>query len=135
MTPPVIELVRLPDHKVLRVLRDNARLRERLAALKLPGVEFLRVDIGEGVTLDGWCLKPPDFDPSKRYPILFYVYGEPAGLTVHDAWQGGRGLWHMMLAQNGTPDRISSGSATNSGTDGRKNQKVLIDSSATRSGS
>src|SRR5262249_60791258 len=69
--------------------------------LRLPAFEFLQVDLGYGGSLDAWCLRPPDFDASKRYPLLFYVYGEPAGSTVHDAWQDARGLWHMMLAQQG----------------------------------
>jgi len=51
--------------------------------------------------LDGWMIKPPDFDPSKRYPILFHVYGEPAGQTVLDRWGGTGYLWHLMLAQKG----------------------------------
>jgi dipeptidyl-peptidase-4 len=46
-------------------------------------------------------MKPPDFDPSKRYPVLFYVYGEPWGQTVLDAWFGRNRLWHQMLAQQG----------------------------------
>jgi dipeptidyl-peptidase-4 len=46
-------------------------------------------------------LKPPDFDPKKRYPVLFHVYGEPWGQTVLDAWAGRNQMWHMMLAQQG----------------------------------
>jgi dipeptidyl-peptidase-4 len=46
-------------------------------------------------------IKPPDFDPNKRYPVLFYVYGEPAGQTVLDQWGGFNLMWHMMLAQQG----------------------------------
>jgi dipeptidyl-peptidase-4 len=46
-------------------------------------------------------IKPPDFDASRRYPVLFYVYGEPAGQTVLDQWQGFNFMWHLMLAQQG----------------------------------
>jgi dipeptidyl-peptidase-4 len=56
--------------------------------LKQTPSEFFKVDIGEGVQLDGWMMKPPDFDPQKRYPVLFYVYGEPWGQTVLDSWGG-----------------------------------------------
>ncbi len=63
-----IELVSLPDHKVVRTLVDNAALRAKLEALKPAPAEFFRVDIGDGVELDGWCIKPPGFDPSKHYP-------------------------------------------------------------------
>ena len=99
--PPVVELVHLPDHKVVRVLVDNQKLREKLASLKLPTAEFLRVNIGEDVELDAWCLKPPGLDPSFRYPLLINVYGEPQGQSVRDAWPGKGGLWHWMLAQQG----------------------------------
>lgn len=100
-TPPVVELISLPDHKVVRVLAENAKLREKIAALKQPVAEFLRVEIGGGVTLDAWCLRPAAPDPQRKHPLLFYVYGEPASQSVQDAWGGKRGLWHRMLAQQG----------------------------------
>lgn len=99
--PPVVELVSLPDHRVVRVLVDNSELRQRLAVLKRWPTEFFRVDIGDGVLLDAWCIKPPDFDPARRYPLLFHVYGEPAGRTVLDQWGGEKYLWHLLLAQRG----------------------------------
>jgi dipeptidyl-peptidase-4 len=100
-TPPVTELIRLPRHEVVRTVVDNAPVRARVAALARGPVEFFRVDVGGGVALDGWMMKPPAFDSSKRYPVLFYVYGEPASQTVRDAWQGGNYLWHLMLTQQG----------------------------------
>ena len=57
--------------------------------------------IGDGVQVDGWRILPPDFDPAKKYPLLVYVYGEPAGQTVQDGWGGSGYLWHLMLAQQG----------------------------------
>jgi dipeptidyl-peptidase 4 len=59
------------------------------------------VKIASDVSLDGWCFKPPGFDPAKRYPVLFYVYGEPGAQTVLDAWRERSQLWHWMLAQRG----------------------------------
>lgn len=100
-TPPVTKLVRLPSHEAVRTLEDNEELREKLATLKLPEFEFFRVEIETGVELDGWSIRPPDFDPSKSYPVIFHVYGEPAGQTVVDRWLGKRHLWHWMLAQQG----------------------------------
>ena len=100
-TPPITQIISLPDHKSVRTLVDNKKLTERLAKLKRPTAEFFRVDIGKGIALDGWCLKPPGFDESKKYPVLVYVYGEPAGQTVLDRWRGTGGLWHEMLAQKG----------------------------------
>jgi len=98
---PVTDIVYLPEHGTARTMLDNKELQERLAKLKPVAQEFFRVDIGEGVELDGWTLKPPDFDPKKRYPVLFHVYGEPWGQTVLDAWGGGQMMWHRMLAQQG----------------------------------
>ncbi|HZN05785.1 MAG TPA: DPP IV N-terminal domain-containing protein [Pyrinomonadaceae bacterium] len=98
---PVTEVVRLPEHAIARTLIDNRELQDRVAKLKPTPVEFFKVDIGDGVQLDGWMIKPPDFDPQKRYPVLFHVYGEPWGQTVLDAWSGRNGLWHRMLAQQG----------------------------------
>jgi len=100
-TPPVIELVSLPDHRVVRTIVDNAKLRATVAAIKKRPSEFFRIDIGDGVELDGWCIKPPDFDAKKRYPLLVHVYGEPAGQTVLDQWGVGQYFWHLMLAQQG----------------------------------
>jgi dipeptidyl-peptidase-4 len=98
-TPPVISLVNLPGHKEFRVLEDNKELKEKYDNLSLSPKEFLKVDIGEAV-LDAWMIKPPGFDSSKKYPLLFYVYGEPAGATVQNRWGGGS-LWDHYLAQQG----------------------------------
>ena len=99
--PPVVDLVRLPSHTRLRVLEDNSQLRQKISALKKNPTEFFRIDIGDGVLLDGWCIKPPNFDLRKKYPLFLYVYGEPAGQTVLDRWGGEKYLWHLMLAQQG----------------------------------
>lgn len=99
--PPLEELVGLPEHKQLRLLADNQSLRDKLKALKPVKSEFFRVEAAPGVALDGWRLLPADFDPAKKYPVLFYVYGEPAGQTVADSWGGNRRLWHQYLAQQG----------------------------------
>jgi len=100
-SPPLVELVELPGHTNVRTFADNQALRKKLAELKRQPAEFFRVDIGQGVLLDGWCIKPPDLDPQKKYPLLVYVYGEPAGQTVLDHWGGKGYLWHLMLAQRG----------------------------------
>jgi dipeptidyl-peptidase-4 len=100
-TPPVIDLVKLPQHTTAKVLADNRELMAKLKILKRKPVEFFRIDIGGDVLVDGWCLKPPDFDPGKQYPLIFQVYGEPAAQTVLDRWGGNGYLWHLMLAQQG----------------------------------
>lgn len=98
-TPPRIALVSLPSHKEVRLLVSNEEAKSRYENLGLNPKEFFRVDIGDAV-LDGWVIKPRDFDPSKKYPVIFYVYGEPAGATVQNNWGGGD-LWHQYMAQKG----------------------------------
>ena len=98
---PTHELIKLPDHTSVRVLEENKDLAEKLQQLRSRPIEFFRLDIGDDVVLDSWCIKPPNFDPSGSYPLLVYVYGEPAGQTVVDRWGGKRYLWHLMLAQKG----------------------------------
>jgi dipeptidyl-peptidase-4 len=98
-TPPIISLINLQSHQPIRVLVDNKQLADKVKALKLNSKEFIKLDIDE-VVLDSWMIKPANFDPSKKYPLIFYVYGEPAGATVQDSWQGGD-LWHQYLSQKG----------------------------------
>ncbi len=100
-SPPSVELVHLPDHQPVRVLAANSATIARVKELNVTSPEFIKADIGGGVTLDGWMIKPPNFDSSKRYPVLIYVYGEPASQTVMDRWASTRYLWHQMLAQHG----------------------------------
>lgn len=100
-TPPVTSLIRLPDHQNIRTVVQNSRLRENVESQERSPVEFFRIDIGDGVLLDAWSMKPPDFDPNKKYPVLFYVYGEPWGSTVRHSWGRNRYLWHLMLTQHG----------------------------------
>ena len=99
--PPEIELIKLPEHETVRALVENKPLAEELAKLDLEPVEFFQVEIEKGVKLDGYCIKPPKFDAERKYPLLVYVYGEPAGQTVTDRWGGAGYLWHQMLAQQG----------------------------------
>jgi dipeptidyl-peptidase-4 len=100
-TPPVTELVRMPKAEPVHPLAANKELRARVEALSRKRAEFFKLDIGDGIQVDGWRILPPDFDPARKYPLLVYVYGEPAGQTVQDGWGGNGYLWHLMLAQEG----------------------------------
>lgn len=100
-SPPVTDLVSLPDHRSRRVFVDNAHARDAVAKLGLPSKRFLQVDVGDGVKLDGWMILPSTFDSTKSYPLLVYVYGEPASTTVRDSWGGSRDLWFHLLAEEG----------------------------------
>ncbi|MCH7854332.1 MAG: DPP IV N-terminal domain-containing protein [Proteobacteria bacterium] len=99
--PPQYRLVSLPDHEVRHVLEDNQELIDKLANMALGEHEFFQVEAQDGLILDGFIMRPPNFDPSKKYPVINYVYGDPAGQTVRDNWFGPRHLWHMVLTQKG----------------------------------
>lgn len=99
--PPVIDLVKLPSHERVRVLEDNAPLRERFAAVAKGENAFFQVTTEDGVTMDGWVMYPPGFDADKKWPVLFHVYGEPWSQTVKDTWFLGHHLFHHWLTQQG----------------------------------
>lgn len=99
--PPVTELVHLPEHRVVRMLEDNQELRTRMGALASHPTEFFQLEIGDGVVMDAWIVKPGRFDPAKKYPVLVYVYGEPHGQTVLDAWGTSHADYHRMIADLG----------------------------------
>jgi dipeptidyl-peptidase 4 len=85
--PPHSDVVHLPDHRVLRTTADNSAIAERVKPLSGGPVEFLKVDAGSGLMVDAWLSKPPNFDTSKKYPLIVYVYSEPAAQTTEDHWQ------------------------------------------------
>lgn len=121
--PPVTRLVRLPDHKVLRTVVENATLKARVGALARGPEEFFDLDTGNGVVLKGWMIKPPGFDPARRYPMLMFVYGGPGSQTVNDSWDGQRYLWHTLLAQQGF--LVASVDNRGTGARGRAWRKVI----------
>jgi dipeptidyl-peptidase-4 len=96
-----IYLLNLTNKTVARTMLDNSAAQAKLDKLKKGPQEFFRIDIGDGVQLDGWIMKPPGFDPSKKYPVLYYAYSEPAGQTVMDLWTGAQYMWYLMLTQQG----------------------------------
>ncbi len=82
------EWVDLPNHKPVDPLKKIAgNLKEDSMAKQ---ITFFKVTTEDGITLDGWIAKPKDFDPAKKYPVFFYVYGEPWGCTVFDNNRLGR---------------------------------------------
>src|SRR5690606_29909950 len=89
------------DGGELRVLEDNATAARTLAQLGVNEPEFFQFQTTDGVSLNGWMIRPPGFDPARKYPVLMYVYGGPGSQTVIDAWGGLRYLWHQLLAQKG----------------------------------
>jgi dipeptidyl-peptidase 4 len=99
-TPSVNELISLPDHKVLIPAES---ISSKLSKIQKPKtVEFFKIKTEEGVEMDGWMVKPTNFDPSKKYPVLFSVYAEPGSQTVTDGYGAGRNsLYDGNMADDG----------------------------------
>jgi dipeptidyl-peptidase-4 len=100
-SPPIVELVELQGHRTVKVLEDNAALRERMRSIISQPTEFLQLKIDGGVTLDAWMIKPKNFDKTKKYPVFVYVYGEPFAQTVLDSWGAAQIDFHRAVADMG----------------------------------
>ncbi|CAB0151741.1 Dipeptidyl aminopeptidase 4 [Pseudidiomarina piscicola] len=98
---PQVDMISLPEHQQIRLIKDNATPQAAFNELARGDFEFFQVTAQDGLTLDGFLMKPVDFDPTKEYPIVFYIYGEPWGQTVSNSWGGERFLWHTYLTQQG----------------------------------
>lgn len=84
--PPVYSLVRLDGDKALRLVEDNAALRQQMEQMLTPPAEFEETTAGGGIKLSTLVIKPPHFDATKKYPVITYIYGEPCCATVTDMW-------------------------------------------------
>ena len=82
-------------------MEDNQLFKNKIEYLLSSPTEFLQLDIVYDVVMDAWMIKPPNFDPSKKYPILVYVYGEPHAQTVLDAWGKVQADYHRAVAELG----------------------------------
>ena len=111
-TLPSREFIAVEGHKPLV---EKESIIARLDSLqKKPTVEFFTIKTSDNIEVDGWMVKPTDFDPAKKYPVVFYVYTEPAGGTVTDNYGIGQnslfdgnmaeeGYIYMSLDNRGTP--------------------------------
>jgi dipeptidyl-peptidase-4 len=98
MTPPRQDVFDAEGTQ-LATLNEN-KVRD-LGEYHLSPVEFLTVKSHDGMPLNAMMIKPPDFDPAKKYPVIVYTYGGPHGQVVVDSWGGGYFLWHELMAQKG----------------------------------
>jgi dipeptidyl-peptidase-4 len=88
--------------KVIKVLEENTKTRQAIKDYGFSNAELFNFKTSEGVQLNGYMLKPANFDSKKKYPVLMYVYGGPGHQEVADAWGlGARPLWSQLLAQKG----------------------------------
>ena len=103
--PTVVSLREGSTGKLVKTLEDNAKLRQTLSQFQLAPLEFFQAKAADGSALNGWMLKPPGFDPQKKYPVFMHCYGGPGSQTVKDDLGGGTAftnyLWHQLLAQQG----------------------------------
>jgi dipeptidyl-peptidase-4 len=97
-TPPQARLYDSAG-QLVRVVNENKP--ETLAQYKLGKTEFLNVRTRDGFEMEAIMIKPPDFDPSKKYPVLSYTYSGPHAPSVVDRWGGNRYMWHQLMAQKG----------------------------------
>lgn len=98
---PVTVTLNEAGGKTLKVLEDNKALKDRLATFALGTKEFFTFPTVDGTFLNGYLIKPADFDPNKKYPVLMYVYGGPGSQNVLNSWGGTRDFWHQHLAAEG----------------------------------
>lgn len=87
--------------KLIRVLENNAKLRNTLKEYSISKKEFFSLNTSDDVSLNGWMIKPTNFDPTKKYPVFMFVYGGPGSQTVTYSWGGNNDMWYHLLASKG----------------------------------
>jgi dipeptidyl-peptidase-4 len=97
-TPMQVRLHR-NDGSEVRVIERNKV--EALAQYKLSRPEFVQVTTRDGFVMEAMLIKPPDFDPSRRYPVYQFTYAGPHAQQVRNSWRGSEGMYHQLLAQHG----------------------------------
>lgn len=97
-TPPKQRLYKA-DGSLVRTINENHV--EALSQYKLGPADFLKVKNRDGFEMEAMMIRPPDFNPQKKYPVLIYTYAGPHAPQVRNGWGGSRQLWHQLLAQKG----------------------------------
>lgn len=98
-TPPIFSLYSA-EGEMIKVIKDNAPLQEKLTDYKMSQKEFSTIKIN-GNDLNMWMIKPADFDAQKEYPLLMFQYSGPGSQQVANRWNGTNDYWHQLLAQEG----------------------------------
>lgn len=99
-SPPVHQVFRR-DGSLVRTIEDNQALVEQQRRHGVHPLSFFEFTTSDGVSLNGWMLKPRGFDPARRYPVLMFLYGGPGSQQVLDAWRGANYWWFQLLADRG----------------------------------
>jgi dipeptidyl-peptidase 4 len=101
ISTPEIHSIYKSSGKRIYTLEDNLHIWDYLREFNFTSPEFIQFKTLDGISLNGWMIKPPDFDATKKYPVIQYMYGGPGSQTVVNKWKGQRYIWHQMLAQQG----------------------------------
>jgi dipeptidyl-peptidase-4 len=100
-TAPTYTVVKTKSNKDIRVIEDNAGIGKLQSEAGVSPMEFFEFKTSEGVSLNGWMIKPTGFDEAQQYPVFMYLYGGPGSQQVMDNWRGANYWWFEMLAQQG----------------------------------
>lgn len=99
-TPPTFTVYH-NKNKIIRIIEDNKGLRTIQKEYGVADHEFFSFTTSENVELNGWMIKPADFNPTRKYPVFMTQYSGPGSQSVQDQWGGANYWWYQMLAQNG----------------------------------
>jgi dipeptidyl-peptidase-4 len=97
---PAVSSICAGNGNVIRILEDNKILKAKMEEYKISEAQFGKLPINSDTELNYWMIKPKDFDPNKKYPLLMFVYGGPGSQQVLNSWGGGNFWWHQMLAND-----------------------------------
>ena len=99
-TPPVYELHRA-DGKLIKILEDNKKLKEKLTQYDLTKKEIFTFKTSDGIELNGWVMKPTNFDATKKYPVFQFAYGGPGNNECNNQYETFDYPWHQLLCEQG----------------------------------
>ena len=99
-TPAVYELHSF-DGKLIKILENNAELKKLMTDYKLSKKEFFTFKNADTIELNGWMMKPRNFDSTKKYPVYMFAYNGPGSNKCNNAWEKSEFWWHSLLNQEG----------------------------------
>jgi dipeptidyl-peptidase-4 len=111
-SPNKVELFRTKGNRLVKVLEENSKLAATSKEYGLVDKEFFSFNTADGTSLNGYMLKPAEFDPAKTYPVLMFQYSGPGSQNVSNSWAGSNYYWHQMLAQKGIIIAVIDGRGT-----------------------
>lgn len=100
-SPKEVSLMMTKGNKLVKVLKDNAKLKETVAAYGLTEKILFEVEAADKKLLNAYMIQPANMDSTKKYPLLIYQYSGPGKQDVKNEWQGRHFMWHYMMAREG----------------------------------